>query len=242
MPSPWAPAVRRTAISRSYATHCRHAACSIGPATSPVDDPSEADFSVTGNTAPDLAPADDSFAGYQTEGFFDEMFTAEGEVRAPYRSLISRLRIISFEELSRRERLRDAIFRSLGITFNVYGHDAGLERVWPMDLVPRIIPADEWAHVERGLIQRVTALNRFLDDLYVGERAAIADGIVPTRARDVEPTASSARRSASPCRTAPAAWFRASTSCATATACIASSRTTSARRAASPTCSRTARR
>jgi uncharacterized circularly permuted ATP-grasp superfamily protein len=92
---------------------------------------------------------------------------------------VARLRAIATEELGRRERLRDAIFRSLGITFNVYGEAAGVERVWPMDLVPRIIPAEEWAPVERGLIQRVTALNRFLDDLYVGEAAAIADGVVP---------------------------------------------------------------
>jgi len=123
--------------------------------------------------------ADDPFAGYQVESFFDEVFTADGGVRPPYRSLIARLRAIATDDLGRRERLRDAIFRSLGITFNVYGEAAGVERVWPMDLVPRIIPAEEWAPVERGLVQRVTALNKFLDDLYVGEGAAIADGIVP---------------------------------------------------------------
>lgn len=54
-----------------------------------------------------------------------------------------------------------------------------VERTFPMDLVPRIIPADEWSHIERGVIQRVTALNRFLEDLYVGEQAALKDGIVP---------------------------------------------------------------
>ena len=75
------------------------------------------------------------------------------------------------DELSVRAQLLDSIFRSLGITFAVTGHEEGLERTWPMDLFPRIIPADEWAIVERGLAQRVTALNRFLDDLYVGEQA-----------------------------------------------------------------------
>ena len=70
-----------------------------------------------------------------------------------------------------------------------------------MDLVPRIIPADEWEHIEAGLVQRVTALNRFLDDLYVGERAAIKDGIVPQWLVDSQRRASSARRSASRCRT-----------------------------------------
>ena len=88
-------------------------------------------------------------------------------------------------------------FRSAGITFTVYGEDEGLERTFPMDLVPRIIPADEWAHVEQGLVQRVTALNTFLDDLYVGERAAVHDGIVP-RELVTSSTASSARRSGIP--------------------------------------------
>ena len=75
--------------------------------------------------------------------------------------------------------MRDAAFRQAGITFTVYGEGEGVERTFPMDLVPRIIPADEWAHLEEGLVQRVTALNRFLDDLYVGDQAAVKDGIIP---------------------------------------------------------------
>ncbi len=75
--------------------------------------------------------------------------------------------------------MRDAAFRQAGITFTVYGEGEGVERTFPMDLVPRIIPADEWAHLEAGLVQRVTALNRFLDDLYVGDQAAVNDGIIP---------------------------------------------------------------
>jgi uncharacterized circularly permuted ATP-grasp superfamily protein len=119
------------------------------------------------------------FGGYEHEGFFDEFMDERGEVRPHYRQLALRLGALSSEELARRERLRDAAFRSAGITFTVYGEDAGLERTFPMDLVPRIIPAAEWAHVEQGLAQRVTALNMFLDDLYVGERAAVKDRIVP---------------------------------------------------------------
>ena len=119
------------------------------------------------------------FEGYQHEGFFDEFVDELGEVRPHYRQLALRLGALAPEELARRERLRDAAFRSAGITFTVYGEDEGLERTFPMDLIPRIIPADEWAHVEAGLGQRVTALNLFLDDLYVGERAAVRDGIVP---------------------------------------------------------------
>ena len=82
------------------------------------------------------------------------------------------------------ERLRDGIFRTQGITFTVYGDDEGVERTFPLDLIPRIIPADEWAVIESGVIQRVTALNRFLEDLYMGEQAAVNDGIVPRLAAD----------------------------------------------------------
>ena len=116
---------------------------------------------------------------YDRGGFFDEVFDGDGLVRAHYRNLLRRLASIAPADLTRRERLRDESFRAQGITFTVYGDDEGTERTFPMDLVPRVIPADEWAVVESGLIQRVTALNRFLDDLYVGERAAIADGIIP---------------------------------------------------------------
>jgi uncharacterized circularly permuted ATP-grasp superfamily protein len=121
----------------------------------------------------------DLFAGYAHEGFFDEIFDLDGSVRSHYDDLVARLRAMTPSELARRERLRDAAFRSAGITFTVYGEEQGVERTFPMDLLPRIIPADEWADVETGLVQRVTALNRFLDDLYVGERAAVRDGIVP---------------------------------------------------------------
>jgi uncharacterized circularly permuted ATP-grasp superfamily protein len=124
--------------------------------------------------------APELFDGYEPEQFFDEVFTEDGTVRPHYEDLVARLRSFTSGELTRREQLRDAAFRSAGITFTVYGEDEDIERTFPMDLLPRIIPADEWAVIEVGLVQRVTALNRFLDDLYVGERAAIRDGIVPS--------------------------------------------------------------
>jgi uncharacterized circularly permuted ATP-grasp superfamily protein len=119
------------------------------------------------------------FAAYERGDFFDEVFTDDGRVRAHYRALVDRLRSLTPEELERRERVRDRLFHTQGITFTVYGDDAGVERTFPMDLLPRIIPADEGAHIERGVIQRVTTLNRFLEDLYVGEQAAVQDGVVP---------------------------------------------------------------
>jgi uncharacterized circularly permuted ATP-grasp superfamily protein len=119
------------------------------------------------------------FDGYDHAGFFDEVFDSQGAIRSHYDALVTRLAQLSPEDLRRRERLRDEAFRTAGITFTVYGEQEGIERTFPMDLLPRVIPADEWDEIERGLSQRITALNRFLDDLYVGERAALHDGIVP---------------------------------------------------------------
>ena len=119
------------------------------------------------------------FDGYDHVGFFDEAFDADGDVRGHYRALVKRLAELAPDDLRMRERLRDEAFRTAGITFTVYGEGEGIERTFPMDLLPRLIPSDEWEHIESGLVQRVTALNLFLDDLYVGDRAALNDGIVP---------------------------------------------------------------
>jgi uncharacterized circularly permuted ATP-grasp superfamily protein len=116
---------------------------------------------------------------YDRGEHFDEVFDDRGEVRPHYRELVARITRLSPDDLERRERIRDGIFRAQGITFTVYGDDDGIERTFPMDLLPRIIPADEWDVIERGVVQRVTALNRFLEDLYVGEQAAVHDGVVP---------------------------------------------------------------
>jgi uncharacterized circularly permuted ATP-grasp superfamily protein len=119
------------------------------------------------------------FAGYDTGGFFDEAFDAQTSPRAHYRQLVKHFGRFDAAELARRRQLGDDVFTSRGITFTVYGEQEGIERTWPMDLFPRIIPADEWATIEQGLAQRVAALNRFLDDVYVGEQAAINDGVLP---------------------------------------------------------------
>jgi uncharacterized circularly permuted ATP-grasp superfamily protein len=119
------------------------------------------------------------FEGYDPGPFFDEAIDHDGVPRQHYEALVRQLQQLTSSELAERERVRDAAFRSAGITFTVYGEGEGIERTFPMDLVPRIISADEWQHLEEGLVQRVTALNRFLDDLYVGESAVINDGVIP---------------------------------------------------------------
>ena len=113
---------------------------------------------------------------------FDEMHSAPDAVRAHYRSYAQWLSEQPGELMRSRREEAELIFRRVGITFAVYGakdeDGAGTERLIPFDLIPRIIPADEWREMERGLAQRVTALNRFIHDVYHGQEILKA-GIVP---------------------------------------------------------------
>lgn len=115
---------------------------------------------------------------YSSPGFC-EVFD-DGEARAHYAALVERLRSLDGADLAERAAIVDDTFRNLGITFAVYGAEEGIERTWPMDVVPRIITADEWRTVEAGLAQRVRALNAFLEDLYVGDRTAFRDDVIPS--------------------------------------------------------------
>jgi uncharacterized circularly permuted ATP-grasp superfamily protein len=119
------------------------------------------------------------FDDYSIGKGFDEVFSSPGLLRPHYESLVNLFDELGPDELRQRDDMRDQTFRTKGITFAVYDDDQGLERTFPMDLLPRLIPADEWRDVEDGLIQRVRALNLFLEDLYGGEQSAVRDGIVP---------------------------------------------------------------
>ena len=110
---------------------------------------------------------------------YDEAFEPDGTVRDAYRRIVERFRELDVGEVKRLEKLVADEFRRQGITFTVYSEDEGTERIWPMDLFPRIIAAAEWDELARGLSQRVAALNCFLADVYTGGGAAIADGVVP---------------------------------------------------------------
>lgn len=118
------------------------------------------------------------FADYKTDDFFDEMFAEDGSVRPHYRQLIASLESLSTEELDKKRSSVDISFFRQGITFTVYGDDQGTERIFPFDLVPRIIPHNEWMHLEAGLIQRITALNLFLQDIY-SEQRILKEGVIP---------------------------------------------------------------
>ena len=118
------------------------------------------------------------FRQYQIDGAYDEMLTATGEVRPQYEHLHAALSQLPSEELIRRQQVADQSFLHQGITFTVYGRDEGTEKIFPNDLLPRIIAGDEWSRVERGLTQRIIALNLFLKDLYT-EGRILNDGVVP---------------------------------------------------------------
>src|SRR5690349_22760376 len=119
------------------------------------------------------------FDGYDTGGFHDEMFCADGTPRSCARLLFERIASVGDEELrSYQQAAEQALFR-MGITFNVYGDQAGTEKIFPFDVLPRIVAADEWAPIDRGLRQRVHALNLFIDDIY-GSQKILKDGIIPS--------------------------------------------------------------
>src|SRR5580700_3056926 len=118
------------------------------------------------------------FQGYVPETFFDEMFEPTGNVREHYERLLARYSGMSSEEFQKKRDLADNAFLTQGVTFTVYNDLEGTEKIFPFDLIPRIIPRAEWEHVERGLSQRITALNLFLHDIY-HEQKIVHDGIVP---------------------------------------------------------------
>lgn len=118
------------------------------------------------------------FRNYQFDGAYDEMFQAPGQPRSCYQTLFETLLDLPADELRKSQQAADLSFLHQGITFTVYGNEEGTERVFPNDLLPRIIPGEEWRQVERGLTQRITALNLFLEDIY-HEGKILSDGVVP---------------------------------------------------------------
>jgi len=119
-----------------------------------------------------------SWTAYQTDGFYDEMFDEQGQARPRAEPLLGRLQALGDGELVTRQRAADLALLNMGITFNVYGHEAGTEKIWPFDIIPRIIDAREWRVIEAGLKQRITALNLFIDDLYHDQKI-VRDGVFP---------------------------------------------------------------
>ena len=119
-----------------------------------------------------------TFDGYDTEGLYDEMFLPDGTPRPEARLLVERIEALPDGELIRRHQAAERALLNTGITFTVYGDEQGTERIFPFDVVPRIVPGATWDPFERGLKQRIEALNLFLDDIYHDQRI-VRDGMVP---------------------------------------------------------------
>ncbi len=109
---------------------------------------------------------------------YDEFFTEQGERRPEVQNVMRLLDELGRPEFRSRQKLADATFLKSGITFSVYSDERGAERIFPFDLIPRVITAAEWEHVELGLVQRIRALNEFLEDVY-GEQRILEEHVVP---------------------------------------------------------------
>ena len=117
-------------------------------------------------------------AGYEVNGFYDEMLAGAGRPRPAYRRLYEQLNELGPKELARRHGLAMQMFRNHGITFAVYPDAQGTEKVFPFDIIPRLISAHTWRRLEAGLKQRLAALNLFLDDVY-GRKLILRQKAVP---------------------------------------------------------------
>jgi uncharacterized circularly permuted ATP-grasp superfamily protein len=111
-------------------------------------------------------------------GAWDELLAADGSPRPVARALIEHLRSLGIDEIRSRQALAELDIATMGITFTVYTDGTGIDRAWPFDVIPRVIDASEWWRISTGLVQRLTALNRFIDDVY-NEQTIVRDGVFP---------------------------------------------------------------
>ena len=118
------------------------------------------------------------FSAYDTAGFYDELFNPNGSPRPQAQLLINTIESLSDGQLLRYQHAADRLLLQMGITFNVYADSAGTERIFPFDLIPRIVTAPEWQRIDLGLRQRIHALNEFIDDIY-HEQKILKDGVIP---------------------------------------------------------------
>lgn len=118
------------------------------------------------------------FVSYQPGEFYDELFNPDGTPRPGALQIVKKINELPDEELLRRQEAAEQVLFDLGITFTVYGHEDGTEKIFPFDIIPRLIAAREWMHIEKGLQQRITALNMFIHDIYHDQRI-LEDKVVP---------------------------------------------------------------
>ena len=119
-----------------------------------------------------------SWKSYTTGEFFDELITPAGQPRVAARRAVNLLQQLSNEEMSGRREAAELAIREMGISFTIYSEGKNIDRSWPFDIIPRVIPARDWAKVSRGLAQRTRALNCFIDDIY-NKQKILFDDVLP---------------------------------------------------------------
>lgn len=120
----------------------------------------------------------ETFTTYDPEGFFDELIDETRSPRPGVQLLVDKILSLKDGDLQLRQKEAEALLLKMGITFNVYGQDQGTEKIFPFDLIPRIISDSDWQTIETGLKQRIYALNEFLQDIY-NDQKILKDNVVP---------------------------------------------------------------
>ena len=119
-----------------------------------------------------------NWKNYPSRRFYDELIAPDGEPRPAAAAVAESLSELGPKELQQRRIAADLAIKTMGITFTIYSEGQTIDRAWPYDIIPRIIPLSEWQVIDRGLRQRVQALNMFIQDIY-GRQRIVRDGIVP---------------------------------------------------------------
>lgn len=120
----------------------------------------------------------ETFKTYDPEDFYDELIDENGMPRPEAQLLIDKIESLPEGDLTMRQKEAEALLLKMGITFNVYGRDEGTEKIFPFDLIPRIVSSADWQQIESGLKQRIYALNLFLQDIY-NDKKILKDKVVP---------------------------------------------------------------
>jgi uncharacterized circularly permuted ATP-grasp superfamily protein len=119
-----------------------------------------------------------SWKNYRADAFYDELIAASGQPRVAARRVVKLLQSLPEEEMANRRTAAELAIREMGVSFTIYSEGKNIDRAWPFDIIPRVIPARDWAQVSLGLAQRSRALNCFIDDIY-NKQKILADGLVP---------------------------------------------------------------
>jgi uncharacterized circularly permuted ATP-grasp superfamily protein len=120
----------------------------------------------------------ETFGTYDPGDYFDELIDADGTPRPGARLLVEKIESLPNGDLAMRQKAAEALLLKMGITFNVYGRDEGTEKIFPFDIIPRIVPSEDWWQIENGLKQRIFALNAFIQDIY-NDKKILKDKVIP---------------------------------------------------------------